>query len=226
MKLSRQESFKGSTDTRLTGLEVYQDKMGLIRTRSLVSNCDDKYGFRYHIILDHKHPLVELPIRYAHQSHNHAGMNTVLKILREQVWVTLSRRTIRNVITRCVAAAESAMQLYLKFLEWTTQGHFFLKNGQKAWICLFACAVYRAVHFELVTTLSAEGFLQALRRFIARRGRPSCAYSDNGTNFVKADRLQASWTGKRSRHFVRQTRLNGISIRHLLRGGVDGGIEW
>lgn len=45
------------------------------------------------------------------------------------------------------------------------------------------------VHLELVTTLSTEGFLEALRRFIARRGRPYIIYSDNGRNFVETANL-------------------------------------
>ncbi|XP_011875207.1 PREDICTED: uncharacterized protein LOC105566088, partial [Vollenhovia emeryi] len=63
-------------------------------------------------------------------------------------------------------------------------GPVYLKGGQKSWICLFTCAVFRAVHLELVTSLSTAAFLMAIRRFIARRGRPSVIYSDNGTNFV------------------------------------------
>ncbi|UYV68335.1 hypothetical protein LAZ67_5003922 [Cordylochernes scorpioides] len=62
-------------------------------------------------------------------------------------------------------------------------GHLILKNKKKAWIVIFTCAVYRGVHLELVTSLSMEAFLQAFRRFIARRGRPLIVYSDNGTNF-------------------------------------------
>ncbi|GFT06688.1 integrase_H2C2 domain-containing protein [Trichonephila clavipes] len=60
----------------------------------------------------------------------------------------------------------------------------YLKSKAKALIVLFICAVYRAVHFELVQSLTTDTFIQALRRFIARRGRISVLYSDNGTNFV------------------------------------------
>ncbi|GFW43001.1 integrase catalytic domain-containing protein [Trichonephila clavipes] len=42
---------------------------------------------------------------------------------------------------------------------------------------------------ELLTSVSTESFLLGLSRFIARRGRPSVIYSDNGTNFKGAYRL-------------------------------------
>ncbi|GBP88534.1 hypothetical protein EVAR_21742_1 [Eumeta japonica] len=46
----------------------------------------------------------------------------------------------------------------------------------------------KAVHLELVTDLSTETFILALRRFMSRRGKPREIYCDNGTNFVGANR--------------------------------------
>ena len=43
------------------------------------------------------------------------------------------------------------------------------------------------IHIEVVTSLTTEAILAALRRFIARRGKPRIIYSDNGTNFQGAD---------------------------------------
>ncbi|XP_076483013.1 uncharacterized protein LOC117165285 [Bombus vancouverensis nearcticus] len=45
----------------------------------------------------------------------------------------------------------------------------------------------KAVHIELVSDLTSEAFIAALRRFIARRGFCVTIYSDNGTNFVGAN---------------------------------------
>lgn len=62
------------------------------------------------------------------------------------------------------------------------------RKTDKAYVALFVCFATRAAHIELVSSLSTEAFLAALRRFIARRGKPTEINSDNGTNFVGADR--------------------------------------
>jgi hypothetical protein len=66
-------------------------------------------------------------------------------------------------------------------------GPLLLRDGRKVWVCLYTCAVYRAVHLELALSLSTDSFIQTFRRFVARCGRPLLVYSDNGTNFVGLD---------------------------------------
>ena len=50
------------------------------------------------------------------------------------------------------------------------------------------CLSTRAVHLEVCQSLETDSFLLALRRFIARRGRPALIWSDNGTNLVGGER--------------------------------------
>ena len=46
--------------------------------------------------------------------------------------------------------------------------------------------IVKAVHIELVSDLTSDCFISALRRFIARRGKPKLLWSDHGSNFVGA----------------------------------------
>ncbi|XP_058817876.1 uncharacterized protein LOC131681182 [Topomyia yanbarensis] len=46
----------------------------------------------------------------------------------------------------------------------------------------------KAAHLELVTNLTTEAFIGALKRFWAKRGFPQHIYCDNATNFTGADR--------------------------------------
>ena len=58
----------------------------------------------------------------------------------------------------------------------------------KRYGCIFTCLTTRAVHNEVSFTLDTDSFINALQRFVARRGQPKIIRSDNGTNFVGANK--------------------------------------
>jgi hypothetical protein len=58
----------------------------------------------------------------------------------------------------------------------------------KRWGVLFTCLVTRAVFLEFVTTLSSDDFLLILRRFVGLYGQLRVFHTNNGTNFVGAER--------------------------------------
>ncbi len=60
---------------------------------------------------------------------------------------------------------------------------------QKRWVALFTCFSVRAAHLEVVADCSAESTVQAIERFVARRGVPSLLMTDNQPGFLKAAKV-------------------------------------
>ncbi|GBN68724.1 hypothetical protein AVEN_67968-1 [Araneus ventricosus] len=137
----------------------------------------------------------------------------LLNILREHYWILNARKTVRSVLSKCVICLRHAKRnvtthsaslpenrikdvAVFEIIGFDLAGPLYLKGGSKAWICIYTCAVFRAVHLELLSSLTTEAFLQSFRRFIARRGRPSFVYCDNGSNFIGASNYLKSvnWT--------------------------------
>ena len=58
----------------------------------------------------------------------------------------------------------------------------------KNYACVIVCMATKAIHLEMLSDLSTGSFLAYLSRFTARCGTPAIIHSDNGTNFVGANR--------------------------------------
>lgn len=95
-------------------------------------------------------------------------------------------------------------------------GPFELKRGRvtiKRYGVIFTCLNIRAVYLELAHSLNADSCINAIRRFVARRGPIKVMRSDNGTNLVRAEReLKESIQS-----------LNHTQIQNKL---LDKGIKW
>lgn len=200
LKLVQSTNFTGVADPKLKNLGVFTDKEGIIRLRSRVSRgevLEDSCS----IVLPQKDAIVGKMIWKYHQVHCHVGVQTLQVILRERFWILHSRRTIQSTIRPCIKCRRFRAQP-VKVPEGNLPkdrtvmgpafdvtgvdmaGPLFTKGKKKVYIAIFTCATYRAVHLELCSSLTTEVFVAALRRFVARRGRPSTIYSDNGLNFV------------------------------------------
>lgn len=65
---------------------------------------------------------------------------------------------------------------------------------KKLYVLLFTCAVVRAVHVELVDSLSVDDFLLGFVRFACRRALPASIISDNAKTFISArERLKGHY---------------------------------
>lgn len=203
--LVQKESFKDMS--KLKHLMTFEQN-DVIRIKTKISNREDDNDFCYPIVLPSEHPVVQRMIMFVHRDNCHAGGQILLSILRQRFWILGGRRTIRSVINTCVICKrQTAKKMEVtptplpenrvrnaKVFEITgvdLAGPLFIKGDdgkmKKIWICLFTCAVYRAVRLEIISSLSTDSFILTLRRFCARQGRPSIIYSDNGSNFVGFD---------------------------------------
>ena len=62
------------------------------------------------------------------------------------------------------------------------------RSGVKRYGCIFTCMTTRAVHIEVLSSRDTDAFMNALRRFMVRRGQPVTITSDNGGNFVSCNK--------------------------------------
>lgn len=58
----------------------------------------------------------------------------------------------------------------------------------KRYSMMFTCLTCRAVHIEVADSLDTDSSINAIRRFVSIRGQVTIMHSDNGTNFVGAER--------------------------------------
>ena len=198
LKLIQTEEFNDPAKD-LRGMKVSRDNDGLYTVNTKITH--DLESFQSPVLLPAKHALVELLIKQCHLDYCHAGTQFLMSKLRERFWILRGRKTISRVINKCTTCQRYRGKSYqtepaplplcrtqLSRVFETSgvdlAGPLYMKSGEKAWLVLFTCAVFRCIHLDFVMSLSTEAFINALERFISVRGRPSVIYSDNGSNFI------------------------------------------
>ena len=150
-------------------------------------------------------------MRNYHENGRHSGTNQILASLSAQYWIIAAREEIRDVERDCavcqIRKAKPGEQIMAPLPDFRVgkslrpfthtavdfAGPFLTKQGRgkiktKRYLCLFTCAQTRAVHLEIAYGLDTDSFLNAFYRMVSRRGLPKVIISDNGTNFVGANR--------------------------------------
>ena len=160
-------------------------------------------------IIPHEHPIAEKIVRFTHEKTAHSGREYVVAELRRKYWIIGVRGLVKRVLRKCIIckrqdARPCEQQMGdlppdtvtpggLAFMSVGVDyfGPIAVKRGrgrEKRYGCLFTCLSSRAVHIEVVESLDVDSFINCLQRFIARRGLPELIRSDNGRNFVGAER--------------------------------------
>ncbi|KRY49296.1 Histone H2A [Trichinella britovi] len=201
--------------SRLSRLDPFVDEEGFMRVGGRLENAELPSHMKHPVILPGDHALTMGLIRRCHARQLHAGTTHTLAILRQQYWVLKGRTQVKKVIRHCFAcrrAMARPIQLRMAALPSSRvveaaafahtgmdfAGPLLIRVGKKAtfkcYVCLFTCMASRAVHLELVPEMTTARVMQALRRFIARRGRPEIIQSDNFRSFkAAASKLRQLW---------------------------------
>ena len=200
-------------NSRVYNLSPFVDKDGLLRVGGRLEMSDLQYEEKHPVLLPRSH-LTELLVREQHLLLRHAGVATVITALRGAYWILGLRCIAKRIKRGCVICQrhdsrpcneEAAPLPGCRVTEsppFSVTGVDFAGPvfsvdfpKKKFYICLFTCAVTRAVHLEMTDALSMSEFMMALRRFAARRGLPRIIYSDNAATFKGADALLQRYFG-------------------------------
>ncbi|XP_035208788.1 uncharacterized protein LOC118183380 [Stegodyphus dumicola] len=182
-------------------MQTFRDENNIVRLRTKLLFGNEEENFKCHILLPGSHEIIHRLVKQKHCELQHAGLRTLIANLREDYWIISINRLAKQVSSSCISCKrfkakpteppftpppknriKAAAVFEVSGID--IAGPLYLRSGEKTWVVLFTRAIYRAVHLELVNSLSTEVFIMALRRIFARRGRVNIIYPDNGTNFI------------------------------------------
>ena len=206
-QLQKNEEMK--KNDRLIKLNPFIHTDSLLRVGGRLQRSTLDYSLKHPIILPKESTITEAVVRFHHQSTFHSGRGITINQIRDNgLWIVNINSLVRHVLHHCticrylrgVVIQPKMGDLPSDRVESSPPfthtgvdlfGPFFIKIRRsivKRYGVMFTCLSCRAVHLESVDSLETDSFIMALRRFISRRGDVRMIRSDNGTNFVGADK--------------------------------------
>ncbi|XP_049300631.1 uncharacterized protein LOC125774532 [Anopheles funestus] len=186
------------------------DEHGIVRMRGrLAGTLSVSETLQQPIILPRKHRGTELLILSYHERYKHCNHRTVVSELRARFYIPRvlgEYNRVRKSCQRCKidgANPEPPSMGNVPFQRVAVGQRAFSFTGvdyfgpllvavgrrvEKRWGVVFTCLTSRAIHLEMAHSLTTASCIMAIRRFIARRGKPLEMISDRGTNFVGSAR--------------------------------------
>uniref|UniRef100_A0A7I4YZ85 Integrase_H2C2 domain-containing protein n=1 Tax=Haemonchus contortus TaxID=6289 RepID=A0A7I4YZ85_HAECO len=179
--------------------------------------------------------LAQLIIQEAHGLY-HKGIEHTIATVRERYWIPKLRQQVRKHVSHCIKCRRFNALPYqypdstdlperrvLKSNPFQHTGLNFFDLPQceenerriKLYGCIFTCTVTRLIHLEIVRSLAIEKFLNALRRFIARRGIPKTITCDNAPTFLLAAKIIEEQNSGLTEHAAQIVSNQEIEWRHI-----------
>ena len=199
--------------SRVRKLGPFIDAVGVMRVGGRLEKSSLNHGAKHQMILSADHPLSRAIIWHHHQDgyvkNSHLVSERLLADIRQQFWILGGKNSLKPVINKCFRCKrlrgrpQSQFMAPLPGFRLQTNlppfsnigvdyaGPFYVTIGrrtEKRWMCLFTCLIVRAVHLEVAHHMDTDSFLMCFQRFTSSRRHPLAVFSDNGTNFVGAER--------------------------------------
>ncbi|XP_055714836.1 uncharacterized protein LOC129808954 [Phlebotomus papatasi] len=206
MAISDGSIYRSKRFASIRQLTPFLDEYGIIRVGGRLSKSAEMYDVRHPMLLPKCH-LATIVAIHVHNKNMHAGPQLLLAALRQTFWPLGGRNLTRRIVRACVVCCKTRPRTETQMLgdlpaeriihltPFSSCGVDFCgplltrpsyrRGGvsYKTYVCAFVCFTTKAVHLEVVGSLTTEGFIAALRRFVARRSAPKHIYCDNATNF-------------------------------------------
>ena len=196
-------------NNKLSSLAPFLDEEDIIRVGGRLKASQQQPDAKHQMLLPYQDPIVKLLVEKLHKENYHCGPTALLAQVRQRFWPLKGKNLVRSVVQHCVRCTRARPVFYKQIMgnlpEHRVQparpflhagvdycGPFWVhyrsrgKRPQKAYLAVFCCFSTKAVHLELVSELTTDAFIGALKRFVARRGLCKTIYCDNATNFVGA----------------------------------------
>ncbi|XP_046976652.1 uncharacterized protein LOC124542811 [Vanessa cardui] len=204
--------------SKLKRLNPYLDEDGILRVGGRLRHSDLQDHWKHPIILGDKSILTSLIVADAHMKTLHGGVQLMLTYLQNRFWIIKAKGLVKSYIYKCLICARYNAIPRTQLMgdlpkERVTPSRPFLHSGvdfagpinvlmskgrgaktTKAYIAIFVCLSTKAIHLELAGDLTSETFIGAFKRFVSRRGKCTHLWSDQGRNFVGANKdLLTAW---------------------------------
>ncbi|XP_033127086.1 uncharacterized protein LOC117124858 [Anneissia japonica] len=215
-------------------------KDNLIHVGGRADNGTLSYEQRHPVLLPRDDHISYLITRDVHER-GHYGIAATAAKVRSKYWIVGVTSLAKTVKFRCVKCrkfnhrVETQLMAELhaeRMAPFTTPfyytacdyfGPYNVKIGRsktaKHYGVIFICLNTRAVHLEVATDCSTMEFMQVLRRFFAIRGKPKMIQSDNGTQFIGAERqlreMIRGWTKRELTEFCAEQEVTWKFITPL-----------
>ena len=190
-------------------LDPYLDKERLLRFGERLKKSNLHFSDVHPLLIGSKSKTTSLIVEWCHQKTAHGGRGlTINEVRSKSFWVVKCNKVVRSLVGKCVRCrllrgklgeqkmADLPTDRTLDGPPFTNSGvdmfgPFLIKEGRKElkrYRALFTCLASRAVHIECTCSMDTDSFIQALRRFIAKRGKIRILCCDNGSTFVGTQR--------------------------------------